>query len=82
MKYGELRIQKIPIMIIGSKKDLVDQREVSTFQLEKYLIVLKKKFPKIKFINGIVTSALNEEMIEEAFETIIDDIIRYVEDVS
>lgn len=69
-------------MIIGSKKDLVDQREVSTFQLEKYVIVLKKKFPKIKFINGIVTFALNEEMIEEAFETIIDDIIRYVEDVS
>lgn len=74
------KANNIPLIVIGNKIDLSKQRQVNSQQLDAYIKALKNKFPKLGYIQSIETSALTEENIEKAFELMISDIIKFLED--
>ena len=59
-----------PILIIGNKTDLVNQRMVENSSVTEFYNNLHTKYPKIHSINYIETSALTGENISEGFELI------------
>jgi small GTP-binding protein len=62
--------EKIQIIIIGNKCDLVDEREVSTEEIAK-----KAKELDVEFFE---TSAKDNSGIDDAFNTIIDKVVKTI----
>ena len=67
--FNKNNAKKIPIIFIGNKIDLVEQREVSVDNVKAYIQTLKR-VPELSHIPmyNIETSALDGTNIEEVFE--------------
>ena len=65
------RSEKIPIILIGSKSDLKDEKN---FDLFKDMIEEVQK--KYDFIGYIETSSKTGEGVDEAFEILIEEIVK------
>ncbi len=69
----------IPLIILGNKVDLEEQRQVSQEEVNQYVENLKKRFSKesieIKYLETSAKTGLN---VEEAFETLGSAIFSYL----
>lgn len=64
------KTRNIPILVIGNKNDLKEEREIYMSLLRQYAKEIKEKFPNIPFIEVLETSALNGENIDIGFNMI------------
>ncbi len=70
---------KIPVIVLGNKADLADQREVFPEDVEKYVAKLQKSVAKegveVKYLE---TSALTGLNVEKAFNMLGEAIMKYL----
>lgn len=62
------KTRNIPILLIGNKNDLEEEREVYASLLRQYTKEVRDKFPEIPYFEAIETSALTGENIDLGFE--------------
>jgi small GTP-binding protein len=62
--------EKIPVVILGNKKDL-DDYAVEESEVLDYIEKIKIKYPNISHISYILTSALTGENVDLAFDAIV-----------
>lgn len=73
---------KIPLILLGNKADLVDEAPdvVDQDAVDKYLEELNSKYSTDKFdIHYYDTSALTGQNIDDAFETLTQNILRWLD---
>ena len=69
------KTRSIPILLIGNKTDLLEEREVYTSLLRQYAREVKDKFPEIPFFEVIETSALTGANIDLVFEMMAEALL-------
>ena len=57
-------------ILVGNKSDLEDLRSISEDEAETTIANMRKRYPNIKFIDYLETSALENKNVDEAFMTL------------
>lgn len=60
----------LPLLVIGNKVDLEDDRDIATSMLVEFCDLLRAQYPNISSVQHLETSALTGENVHEGFDII------------